>query len=84
MVRIVAYGARGAGNPRIVWEAPANRPQTGSLGESLQRLYPTYPDSAGGGFAFDVPRDVLAGGAPCLVTRVRNRLGVMTKSTAGA
>jgi hypothetical protein len=78
-VRIAAYETPGAANPRVVWEVPANLPKTGSLGESLQRYYPTYPDSVRGGFAFDVPRDVVAGGAPCLVTRVRNRLGVMTE-----
>jgi hypothetical protein len=78
-VQIAAYEAAGAATPRAVWEVPANRPKTGSLGDSLQRYYPTYPGSADGGFAFDVPRDVPAGGAPCLVTRVRNRLGVMTE-----
>ncbi len=78
-IRVAAYGGWDSRIPSATWEATLGLPKTGPEGESLERYFPTYPDSANGGFALDIPRTALPPNAHCLRTRVRNRLGVVTE-----
>lgn len=78
-IRIAAYDGWASGTPSATWEATMRLPKTGPEGESLNRYFPTYPDSANGGFALDIPRAGLPPNARCLRTQVWNRLGVVAE-----
>lgn len=77
-VLVRAYATLDSETPVATWSTTADLPKRGAFGESLERFYPTYPASHAGGFAVDVPREVLQR-APCLRTVAANRLGVATE-----
>ena len=79
LVRVGVYDDWNAREPRAEWTATASLPTSGAQDESLARYFPTYPGSARGGFAIDVPRDALAGRPSCLRVRVENTLGIRTE-----
>jgi hypothetical protein len=78
-VRVGVYDSWDAREPRAEWTTVATQPTVGAQGESLARYFPTYPDSARGGFALDVPRAALVGRTSCLRVQVENALGIRTE-----
>lgn len=78
-VRIAAYEGFDSVTPSATWATSTGLPKTGPHGESLERYFPTYPESANGGFALDIPVAALPAHGWCLRTQVRNRLGVVTE-----
>jgi len=78
-IDVAAYDDWDSVAPTATWKATTGLRKTGPQGESLERYFPTYPESANGGFAVDIPRAGLPPHATCLRTQVRNRLGVVTE-----
>lgn len=78
-IGVAAYDDWDSLAPAATWKATIGLRKTGPQGESLERYFPTYPESANGGFAVDIPRAELPAYAHCLRTRVQNRLGVVTE-----
>jgi hypothetical protein len=78
-IGVAAYDDWNSVAPTATWKATTGLRKTGPQGESLERYFPTYPESANGGFAVDIPRAGLPPHATCLRTQVRNRLGVVTE-----